>query len=128
MDEFQTVTNGKPSNASTAANAKLTARKVELAQVETEIEKLLDTLIGANAVLMSYANNKIEELDAKRQSLIKAIAEMTAGAISPDKLNQISGYLSKWDSIDIAEKRFAIDGLLDKVNITSESARLEWKF
>jgi len=34
---------------------KLTALYTELAQVEIEIEKLLDALIGANAVLLSYA-------------------------------------------------------------------------
>ena len=44
-------------------NLKLTAYQVELAQVEAEIEKLLDTLTGANATLLAYANKKIEELD-----------------------------------------------------------------
>ena len=34
---------------------------MELARVEDEIEKLLNTLTGANAVLLSYANSKIEE-------------------------------------------------------------------
>ena len=36
---------------------------MELAQVEAEIEKLLDTLTGANATLLAYANKKIEDLD-----------------------------------------------------------------
>ena len=40
-------------------NPKLTAYQVELAQVEAEIEKLLDTLTGANATLLAYANKKI---------------------------------------------------------------------
>ena len=44
-------------------NPKLTAYQVELAQVEAEIEKLLDTLTGANATLLAYANKKIEELE-----------------------------------------------------------------
>ena len=35
-------------------NPKLTAYQVELAQVEAEIEKLLDTLTGANATLLAY--------------------------------------------------------------------------
>lgn len=33
-------------------NPKLTAYQVELAQVEAEIEKLLDTLTGANATYL----------------------------------------------------------------------------
>jgi hypothetical protein len=124
MGEFQTVKNGKTPKA----NNKLTAHKIELEQVETEIEKLLDTLTGANAVLISYANAKIEELDVKRQSLIRAIADMTAGAVSPDKLNQISGYLNDWDNIDVAEKRFVIDGMFNRINVTREKVQYDWKF
>lgn len=41
-------------------NPKLTACQVELAQVEAEIEKLLDTLTGANATLLAYANKKLK--------------------------------------------------------------------
>jgi DNA invertase Pin-like site-specific DNA recombinase len=123
MGEFQTVKNGKPAKA----NSKLTAQKIELSKVEAEIEKLLNTLTGANAVLLSYANDKITELDAKRQSLVKTIAEMTAGAVSPDKLNQISGYLNDWENIDTEERRFVVDGLIHQVNITSETVKIEWK-
>ena len=42
------------------ANPKLTAYQIELAQVEAEIEKLLDTLTGANATLLAYANKKLK--------------------------------------------------------------------
>jgi len=123
MDEFKTLTDSN----STKPNSKLTALKVELTQIETEIEKLLNTLTGANAVLMSYANNKVEELDAKRQSLMKAIADMTAGAVSPNKLNQISDYLNDWVNVDMADKRFVVDGLINKIDITSENVKIEWK-
>lgn len=41
-------------------NPKLTAYQVELAQVEAEIEKLLDTLTGANATLLAYATKKLK--------------------------------------------------------------------
>ena len=41
-------------------NPKLTAHQIELAQVEAEIEKLLDTLTGANATLLAYANKKLK--------------------------------------------------------------------
>ena len=67
-------------------NPKLTAYQVELAQVEAEIEKLLDTLTGANATLLAYANKKIEELDTRRQTISKAIAELSVETISPQQI------------------------------------------
>ena len=123
LHEFQTVTGGNPAKA----NPKLTAYHVELAQVEADIEKLLDILTSANAVLMSYANSKIKELDAKRQSLMKAIADMTAETISPDKLDRISGYLADWDNVDFEDRRFVIDGLVYQIKATSECVDIDWK-
>ena len=101
---------------------------VELAQVEAEIEKLLDTLTGANPVLLSYANGKIEELDAKKQSLVKAIADMSAESISPEHMKRISGYLHNWDSIGFEDRRLVVDGLISQIRATSEGAQIEWKY
>ena len=123
LREFQTLTGGNPKRA----NPKLTAFHVELAQVEAEIEKLLDTLTGANAVLMSFANSRIEELDKRRQSLMKAIADMTAETVSPKRLDQISDYINNWENIAIEEKQFVVDGLISQIKATSELVDIDWK-
>ena len=39
------------------------------------------TLTGANATLLAYANKKIEELDNRRQTISKAIAELSVETI-----------------------------------------------
>ena len=78
LSEFQTLT----AKAATV-NPKLTALNVELVQVEDEIEKPLNTLPGANVVLLSYANGEIEKLDTRRQRLIKEIAALNVRTYSP---------------------------------------------
>jgi len=123
MSDFQTLTSGNPAKA----NPKLTKLNVSLAQVETEIEKLINTLTGANATLMSYANSKIEELDAHRQSLMKQIADLTAEAVSPEQMERISGYLDDWDNISYEDRRLVADGLISTIKATSESTQIEWK-
>jgi hypothetical protein len=123
ISAFQTLTGGNTEKA----NPKLTALNVELAQVEAEIEKLIDTLTDANRTLIAYANKKIEELDEKKQSLIKAIADMSAEAVSPAKIEQLSGYINNWDNISFDDKRLVVDGLISKIRATSESIQVEWK-
>jgi hypothetical protein len=123
LHDFQTITGGNHAKA----NPKLTAYSVELAQVEAEIEKLLDTLIGANKTLLSYANGKIEELDAKRQSLTKTIADMTAEAVSPEQIQRISGYLNDWDNVSFEDRRLVVDGLVTQIQATSDSFNVDWK-
>ena len=39
--------------------------------MDSEIEKLVDSLTGANNVLLSYVNVKIAELDGRKQELLK---------------------------------------------------------
>jgi len=123
MDEFQTLTGGNPMKA----NPKLTALNVELLQLEAEIEKLLDTLSGANKTLLSYANDKIEELDTRRQGIIKAIADISAEAVSPEHMKRISGHLQNWDNANFEDRRLVADGLISKIHATHESMRIEWK-
>ena len=73
MQKFHTLKGGKEQSY----NPKLTAARVALAKTESEIEKLLDTLSGANPLLLQYANNRIEELDAERQKQLKLVADLT---------------------------------------------------
>ena len=109
------------------ANPKITAYQVELAQVEAEIEKLLDTLTGANATLLAYANKKIEDLDNRRKTLSKAIADLSVETLSSQQIELLSGYLDDWENISFEDKRKAADGLISSISATSDYVKIEWK-
>ena len=95
--------------------------------MEAEIEKLLDTLTGANATLLAYANKKIEELDTRRQTISKAIADLSVETISPQQIKKLSYYLDNWQRIDFDDKRKAADGLISTIKATSDRVQIEWK-
>ena len=59
--------------------------------MEAEIEKLLDTLTGANATLLAYANKKIEDLDNRRKTLSKAIADLSVETLSSQQIELCPG-------------------------------------
>lgn len=122
LADFQTLTakRGK-------VNPKLTALNVELAQVEAEIEKLLNTLTGANAVLLSYANSKIEELDTQRQALIKDIAALSAETMSPQQVELLADHLDNWSGVDFEDRRQVADGLISQIRATCDHVAIEWK-
>ena len=56
LASYKTLTGRKKA---AKANPKIAALQVELAHVDSEIEKLVDSLTGANNVLLSYVNVKI---------------------------------------------------------------------
>jgi len=121
--EFQTLTGGNPQKA----NPKLTALHVELAQVDSEIEKLLDRLTDASDTLLSYANTKIEELDARRQKLTKAIADLSTQTMSAAQMEQIKADLKGWDALTFEDRRLVVDGLVATIPATSEKVKINWK-
>jgi DNA invertase Pin-like site-specific DNA recombinase len=123
MCEFKTLT----ARGSAEANPKLTALNVELAQVEGEIEKLIDTLAGANDILISYANAKITELDTRRQTLLKEKAGIEVNRISPERAVEISGLLDGWDKAGIDERRAVVDALIERIDATTDCVNIEWK-
>ena len=122
LSEFQTLTAKRET-----VNPKLTALNMELARVEDEIEKLLNTLTGANAVLLSYANSKIEELDTRRQALTKEIAALSAEIMSPEQIERLLVYLNQWEEIDFEDRRQVADGLISQIRATDEHVSIEWK-
>ena len=121
---FQTI---KGQNHGIQSNPKQTALQVELAQVQSKIETLIDTLTSAHSVLLSYVNSKIEELDNRKQEIIKQLAELDAETISSDQVKEISGYLDTWDEVSFDDKRKVVDLMISKIYATSEKIDIVWK-
>ena len=123
MRKFHTLKGGKEQSY----NPKLTAARVALAKTESEIEKLLDTLSGANSLLLQYANTRIEELDAERQKQLRLVADLTANSVSASQIDSITGYLDDWESVSFDDKRKVVDILISQIDATSESVTIHWK-
>lgn len=60
--------------------------------MEAKIEKLLDMLTGTNVTLRVYANKKIDELDTRRQTISKAITELSIETILPQQIKKLLYY------------------------------------
>ena len=83
--------------------------------------------VNIKSYYIAYANKKIEELDTRRQTISKAIAELSVEIISPQQIKKLSYYLDNWDSIDFDDKRKAADGLISTIKATSDRVQIEWK-
>ena len=124
LASYKTLTGRKKA---AKANPKIATLQVELAHVDSEIEKLVDSLTGANNVLLSYVNVKIAELDGRKQELLARIAELTVEAISPEQVSQISGYLDTWENVSFDDKRRVVDLMITTIAATSDSLNITWK-
>lgn len=79
---------------------------------------MLKSLTGANAVLISYANTKIEALDKQRQELNDELAKLEVTRTSPDKLLSMKELMDRWDEVDIETKaEVIIDAALESITV-----------
>jgi len=124
LQEFKTLTSRK---RAAKANPKLTAKQLELAKVEGEIEKLVESLTTAGATLVSYVNAKIEELDGRRQALTREIAALTLDALPVAQIEAISNYLDDWGNVSFEDKQKVTDYLITRIRATNENVEIEWK-
>ena len=73
-------------------------------------------------------NSKIEELDGRKQELVKKIAELSVDTISLEQVKEISGYLDTWEEVDFDDKRRVVDLMIPQFTPhTSESINIVWK-
>ena len=61
------------------------------------------------------------------QKRVKRIADMSADAVTPERVNQLSGYLDNWDNVSFDDRRQVVDGLISVIRATSENVDVEWK-
>ena len=100
---------------------------MELAQVDAEIEKLVESLTGANPTLIQFANRKADELSGRKQALTKELADLSDTEIPTAKLTEISDYLSDWESTSFDDRRQVTDSLITVIRATNENVEIKWK-
>lgn len=97
--------------------------KIDLINIESEIEALVAKVPKANDALMTYINNKIDELDTKKTEIENQINS----SYKPTKKIELPD-VSNWEKDDIETKRNISHALIDKVLIFSDNIKIVWKY
>ena len=94
--------------------------KIRIAEIDKEIDKLISNVAGANAILMEYINNKINELDDEKKQL------ENISFTYDDKDIIISNHVQKWEQISFEDKQSVVDTLIKIINIADGNIEIIW--
>ena len=121
LAEFTTLSKQEETHAS----PKINENKIRLAEIDKAIEDLLSKVVGANAILMEYINNKVETLDAERRKLQEENLSLT---YQPDNssLSVISDHVQKWDETTFEDKQAVVDALIKVITIADGNIEITW--
>jgi len=121
LAEFQSLSKQEDQRTSPKVNE----TKVRLTEIDNEINDLLSKVVGANAILMEYINNKVEALDAERRRLqeeAEALCNKTNGGF----LNVITDHVEKWEETSFEDKQAVVDALIKVITIADGNIEITW--
>lgn len=106
-------------------NPKINQNKIRMAEIEKEIDELLSKVTSANAVLMEYINNKVEELDAEKRRLQEETLSLSH---HPDAEipKVITDHVKKWDEISFEDKQAVVDLFVKVIRIADGNIEITW--
>ena len=121
LAEFQTLSKHEEHRISPKVNE----HKIRLTEIDKEIEDLLSKVVGANAILMQYINNKVEALDAERRRLQEETISLTH---QPDNnsMNVITNHTLNWEETAFTDKQAVVDALIKVITIADGNIEITW--
>jgi len=109
----------------TSTNPKVNEYKVRMTQIDTEIEELLSKVVGANATLMQYINEKVDALDAERKHLKEEVLSLTC--VQEDGLDAITNHVEQWYGTAFEDRQTVVDALIKVIRIADGNIDIAWK-
>ena len=108
-------------------------RRLELnARVEKineDIEKLLDRVTDADAILMGYINKRVSELHAQSAEIQREISSLDAMEYQPRlDVKEIKNCMQDWDDLAMEDKLAVVDQLIARITATQDTCEITWKF
>lgn len=107
---------------------KLGELKIKIAQCRKDIENLISKLEMADATLMRYINEKIKEIDEKKDSLereLRLLEDQKRSSLID--LDEISSCMEYWEELSNQDKLTVIDALIISICASKDEVSIRWK-
>lgn len=101
--------------------------KIRVEEIEKEIATLIDKIVSASETTMQYINERVDSLDEERKSIKEQIAQMSAEMYDRKNVGVISGYMERWNEIDIDDKLTVVDTLIETIHAGHGQVQISWK-
>lgn len=110
-------------------NPQIEELKIKIAKIQKEIEIYISNLGNANVPVTGYINEKITELDVKKQRW-ECEREYLENEQRRHQLAlcQINNCMKHWKKLSNQDKLSVVDALIVSIHASKEKVSIEWKF
>ncbi len=109
-------------------NRNINRIKIQLIELDKQIENLINKIAEANEVTMKYINEKLTTLDKEKSSLIDEMQKLTLENSQNIGLDDLFEKIDNWDNLNLENKKAVCKTLINKVYIKDDEITINWKF
>ncbi len=102
-------------------------KSLRLAQIEDEIDNLIEKVGSADSALMKYINNRVGKLDAERQTLEEELKLLLVDAETEKKAGQITDHVRRWEHSSFEDKQAVADILIKVIKVADGKVEIVWR-
>ncbi len=110
--------------AEQAADPSLTSLHIELSSCEKEIASLVDRLASSGETLSRYINERVEQLDERREQLRRRLSARSAVSHGG---KEITHHAVLWGQLSFDDRRAVLDRLIKVIRICDDRITIEWR-
>jgi microsomal dipeptidase-like Zn-dependent dipeptidase len=102
--------------------------KMQILEIDTQIENLINQLAEANSVTIKYVNEKITNLDNAKNSILEEVKKATINTSNIVPLEEVLDQVDKWEKLGLEKRKYLCAYFVNKIELTNEGINMDWKF
>ena len=100
--------------------------RIEIDRLDDKISALVEKTENADTVLIKHIGNKVTELDAHKQELIRRLSELEKNK-QVFYSEELTDCMRVWDIMSFDDKRAVVKLLIGRILLDSNGYSIEWK-
>jgi len=114
-------------NEETKEDIKINKIKIQIINIDKQIENLINKIAEANEVTMKYINERLAKLDKEKTALLEELQKLTIENSKVISMNEIFEKVDNWENLDLEEKKQVCKSVINKVYIKDDEISIDWK-
>ena len=108
-------------------NEQITKIKMDIENVNIQIDSLLDKVANSDDALLKYINKRVKELDEQKKILENELSNIKSKTQTFKKrIIAIENCVDKWDDLSFEDKRNVADALIDVIYPDKNTIKIKW--
>lgn len=107
-------------------NNKINELKLQIIEIDTQIENLINNLATSKSVVTDYINNRIEKLDNSKKLLLEKMQKIKVEEVNTISAEEIIKKILNWDNLSFEDKKNICRTVIKKIKIKDNEIEIDW--